>query len=78
VTAVVHPSVDGVLSNIVVEQEGDDKIGGIPLHEIHIFFVQGDLVCYMTPWDFFEALKPRQKDCLCALVLKEDIDDINV
>jgi hypothetical protein len=36
-------------------------------------------VCCMTPWDFFEAFKAWcQKDCQCAKVLEEDIDDINV
>jgi hypothetical protein len=78
VTALLQTRGDRVVANIVVEQ-GVDKIGGIPLDEIHTFFVQGDLVCCMTPWDFFEALKSCQKDCcLCAMVLEEDIDDVNV
>jgi hypothetical protein len=54
------------------------KIGGILLVESLTLFVHGDLVCCMTPWDFFEVLKACQKDCLCEKVLEEDIDDINV
>jgi hypothetical protein len=55
-SAILLTIVDGVVANIVVEQ-GVDKIGRIVLlDEIHTFFVRGDLVCCMTPWDFFEAL----------------------
>ena len=74
---VLYTLVDEVADNIVVEQ-GVVKIGGILLDESLTLFVHGDLVCCMTPWDFFEALKACQKDCLCAKVLEEDIDDINV
>jgi hypothetical protein len=77
VTAVLQTLVDEVPANIVVER-GADKIGGILLDEIHSLFVQGDLVCCMTPCDFFETFKACQKDCLCAKMLEEHIDDINV
>ena len=73
----LHTLVDEVVANIVVEQ-GVVKIGGILLDESLTLFVHGDLVCCMTPWDFFEAFKACQKDCQCAKVLEEDIDDINV
>ena len=73
----LHTLVDEVVANIVVEQ-GVVKIGGILLDESLTLFVRGDLVRCMIPWDFFEALKACQKDCLCAKVLEEDIDDINV
>ena len=66
--------VDKVVANIVVEQ-GVVKIRGILLDES---LTSGDLVCCMTPWDCFEALKACQKDCLCTKVSEEDIDDINV
>jgi hypothetical protein len=66
-----------VVANIVAEQ-GVVKIGGILLDESLTLFVQGDLVCCMTPWDFVEAIKACQKDCPCAKVLEEDIDDINI
>jgi hypothetical protein len=75
---VIHTLVDEVVANIVVEQ-GVVKIGGILLDESLTLYVHGDhLVCCMTPWDFFEAFKACQKDCPCAKVLEEDIDDINV
>ena len=59
-TALLQTRGDRVVANIVVEQ-GVDKIGGIPLDEIHTFFVKGDLVCCMTPWDFFEALNHAKR-----------------
>jgi hypothetical protein len=63
---VLHTLVDEVAANIVVEQ-GVVKMGGIlVLDESLTLFVQGDLVCCMTPWAFFEAFKACQKDCLCA------------
>jgi hypothetical protein len=75
---VLFTLVHEVAANIVVEQDVV-KIGGILLDESLTLFVHGDLlVCCMTPWDFFEAFKACQKDCQCAKVLEEDIDDINV
>jgi hypothetical protein len=68
VMAILQTVGNCVIISIVVEQ-GVDKIGGILLDEIHTFFVQGDLVCFMTLRDLVEALKSCQKDCLCAKLL---------
>ncbi len=53
--------VDRVVTVIHVEQ-GVDKIGGNLLDEIQAAFVQGDLVCCMTPWDFCEAIESCQEN----------------
>jgi hypothetical protein len=63
VTALLQTIVDGVVAVLFVEQ-GDDKIGGNLLDEIHTAFFKGDLVCCMTQWNFFEIMNCQKDSCV--------------